>query len=156
MRRSRGCISTARVRTNEAHQAGGDGAHCRPKEGVNEAAAAWLQHYFDWFRHNVVALHWTEEALVHHELGYAGTAYLLIEHALHGLSLVDLKTMRFSQRAERRKRRSQRESTCHPQALQVVVLPTGGVSAGIGPAGAVHQSHRELGGAVGTDRARVD
>src|SRR5512137_1913836 len=32
-------------------------------------AAAWLQHYLSWYRSSVVALRWTEEVLVHHELG---------------------------------------------------------------------------------------
>ena len=58
-------------------------------------AVAWLHHYLAWYRSNVVALRWTEEVLVHHDLGYAGTADLLIEHQAHGLALVDLKTMKF-------------------------------------------------------------
>ena len=57
-------------------------------------AAAWLHHYFAWFRRNVVSLRWTEAVLVNHDLGYAGTADLLIEHREHGPCLVDLKTMK--------------------------------------------------------------
>lgn len=57
-------------------------------------AAEWLRLYRDWFQANAVALRWTEEVLVHHELGYAGTADLLIEHQVHGLTLVDLKTLK--------------------------------------------------------------
>lgn len=54
--------------------------------------APWLRHYRDWYQANVVVLHWTERVLVNLELGYAGTADLLIEHPIHGLTLVDLKT----------------------------------------------------------------
>lgn len=57
-------------------------------------AAAWLHHYFAWYRRNVVSLRWTEAVLVNHDLGYAGTADLLIDHAVHGPTLVDLKTMK--------------------------------------------------------------
>ena len=57
-------------------------------------AAAWLHHYCAWYRRNVVTLRWTEAVLVNHNLGYAGTADLLIDHAVHGPCLVDLKTMK--------------------------------------------------------------
>jgi hypothetical protein len=43
-------------------------------------------------RANCVRVLWTEQVLVNKELGYAGTADLLIEHATHGVTLVDLKT----------------------------------------------------------------
>ena len=59
-------------------------------------AAAWLHHYFAWYRRNVVSLRWTEAVLVNHDMGYAGTADLLIDHAVHGLTLVDLKTQKIS------------------------------------------------------------
>jgi hypothetical protein len=55
-------------------------------------AAAWLGHYRDWFQTKVRRVHWTEKVLVHQEWGYAGTADLLIEHVVHGLTLVDFKT----------------------------------------------------------------
>jgi len=55
-------------------------------------AAEWLRHYRDWFQANALAVHWTEKVLVHQEWGFAGTADLLIEHAAHGLTLVDFKT----------------------------------------------------------------
>lgn len=58
-------------------------------------AAAWLQHYRVWYQGNAALLNWTEKVLVQGELGYAGTADLLIDHAVHGLTLVDLKTMKF-------------------------------------------------------------
>ena len=61
---------------------------------AEHVAAAWLHHYFDWFRRNVVTLRWTEEVLVNLAMGYAGTADLLIEHREHGPCLVDLKTMK--------------------------------------------------------------
>jgi hypothetical protein len=54
--------------------------------------APWLNLYRDWFQANCVRLLWTEQVLVNTELGYAGTADLLIEHQAHGLTLVDLKT----------------------------------------------------------------
>ena len=57
-------------------------------------AAEWLRHYRDWYQVNALALHWTERVLVHPEGCYAGTADLLIEHPVHGLTLVDLKTMK--------------------------------------------------------------
>jgi len=57
-----------------------------------EALAPWLSLYRDWFQANCVRLLWTEQVLVNAELGYAGTADLLIEHQAHGLTLVDLKT----------------------------------------------------------------
>jgi len=60
--------------------------------------AEWLRHYRDWYQTNALALRWTEKVLVCQELGYAGTADLLIEHAVHGLALVDLKTMKFPKR----------------------------------------------------------
>ena len=58
-------------------------------------AAAWLVHYRDWYQANAFVLRWTEKVLVHPEGCYAGTADLLIEHPVHGLTLVDLKTMKF-------------------------------------------------------------
>ena len=56
--------------------------------------SAWLDLYRDWFQANVVRLAWTEQRVVSSLFGYAGTADLLIEHKLHGLCLVDLKTMK--------------------------------------------------------------
>ncbi|HNT14166.1 MAG TPA: hypothetical protein PKO21_04810 [Verrucomicrobiota bacterium] len=60
--------------------------------------SAWLNKYRDWYQANALVLRWTEKVLVHPEWGYAGTADLLIEHPVHGLTLVDLKTMKFPQR----------------------------------------------------------
>ena len=57
-------------------------------------AAGWLKHYRCWYQGNALALRWTERVLVHPEGCYAGTADLLIEHPVHGLTLVDLKTMK--------------------------------------------------------------
>ena len=54
--------------------------------------SAWLNRYRDWFQANALTTRWTEKVLVHQEWGYAGTADLLIEHAAHGLTLVDFKT----------------------------------------------------------------
>ena len=54
--------------------------------------APWLNYYRDWFQANCVRLLWTERVLVNAELGYAGTADLLMEHQAYGLTLVDLKT----------------------------------------------------------------
>lgn len=52
----------------------------------------WLNRYRDWYQANALTLKWTEKVLVCIGLGYAGTADLLIEHPVHGLTLVDLKT----------------------------------------------------------------
>ena len=57
-----------------------------------DEVAPWLNHFRDWFQANCVRLIWTERVLVNRELGYAGTADLLIEHQAHGLTLVDLKS----------------------------------------------------------------
>lgn len=54
--------------------------------------AAWLNLHRDWFQANCVRMVWTERVLVNSELGYAGTADLLVEHQEHGLTLVDYKT----------------------------------------------------------------
>ncbi len=54
--------------------------------------AAWLNLHRDWFQANCVRVLWTERVLVNTELGYAGTADLLVEHQEHGLTLVDYKT----------------------------------------------------------------
>lgn len=54
--------------------------------------AAWLNLHRDWFQANCVRVVWTERVLVSSELGYAGTADLLVEHQQHGLTLVDYKT----------------------------------------------------------------
>jgi len=59
-------------------------------------AAEWLRHYRDWYQANALTLYWTERVLVGTGLGYAGTADLLIDHAVHGPTLVDLKTMKVS------------------------------------------------------------
>lgn len=56
--------------------------------------SSWLNRYRDWYQANALGLRWTEKVLVHPEWGYAGTADLLIEHPVHGLTLVDLKTMK--------------------------------------------------------------
>jgi hypothetical protein len=62
--------------------------------------AAWLSLHRDWFQANCVRVVWTERVLVNAELGYAGTADLLIEHQAHGLTLVDYKTQGMRRRAE--------------------------------------------------------
>jgi hypothetical protein len=54
--------------------------------------AVWLDQYRAWFQANCVRLVWTERVLVNAELGYAGTADLLMEHQEYGLTLVDYKT----------------------------------------------------------------
>jgi hypothetical protein len=54
--------------------------------------AAWLNRHRDWFQANCIRTVWTERVLVSVELGYAGTADLLVEHQQHGLTLVDYKT----------------------------------------------------------------
>ncbi len=54
--------------------------------------ASWLNLHRDWFQANCVRVVWTERVLVNTELGYAGTADLLVEHQQHGLTLVDYKT----------------------------------------------------------------
>ena len=58
----------------------------------SDRLAPWLNLYRDWYQANCVRLLWTEQALVNAELGYAGTADLLMEHQAYGLTLVDLKT----------------------------------------------------------------
>jgi hypothetical protein len=65
---------------------------------LQHPAADWLWHYRDWYQANARALRWTEKVLVQQEWGYAGTADLLIDHAVHGLTLVDLKTMKGASR----------------------------------------------------------
>lgn len=59
-----------------------------------EVISPWLNCYRDWFQENVLSCRWTEQRAVSLEFGYAGTADLLIEHRLHGLCLVDLKTIK--------------------------------------------------------------
>ena len=59
-------------------------------------AADWLDHYRVWYQGNATLLHWTERVLVHPEGCYAGTADLLINHAVHGPTLVDIKTQKIS------------------------------------------------------------
>jgi len=54
--------------------------------------AAWLNLHRGWFQANCVRVVWTERVLVNVELGYAGTADLLVEHQAYGLTLVDYKT----------------------------------------------------------------
>ena len=54
--------------------------------------AAWLNRHRDWFQANCVRMVWTERVLVNADLGYAGTADLLVEHHRCGLTLVDYKT----------------------------------------------------------------
>jgi hypothetical protein len=63
--------------------------------------AAWLNRHRDWFQANCVRVVWTERVLVNTELGYAGTADLLVEHQQHGLTLVDYKTQGLSSRPPR-------------------------------------------------------
>ena len=58
--------------------------------------SSWLELYRDWFQENVNACRWTEQRVVSNQFGYAGTADLLIEHKVHGLCLVDLKTMKIN------------------------------------------------------------
>src|SRR5512134_1075871 len=54
--------------------------------------APWLRLYRAWFQSNALSVVWTERALVNLSLGYAGTADLLIQHPVHGLTLVDIKS----------------------------------------------------------------
>jgi len=60
--------------------------------------SAWLNRYRDWFQENVLSCRWTEQRVVSNQFGYAGTADLLIVHKVHGLCLVDLKTMKSASR----------------------------------------------------------
>lgn len=57
-----------------------------------DPVAPWLNLFRDWYQANCVRLVWAEKALVNRALGYAGTGDLLIEHQVHGLTLVDLKS----------------------------------------------------------------
>jgi hypothetical protein len=57
-----------------------------------DVLAPWLRLYRDWFQANCLRLVWTERTLARPDLGFAGTADLLMEHQKHGLTLVDLKT----------------------------------------------------------------
>jgi hypothetical protein len=67
--------------------------------------AAWLNLHRDWFQANCIRVVWTERVLVSRELGYAGTADLLVEHQQHGLTLVDYKTQGGQKKAESGKRK---------------------------------------------------
>jgi hypothetical protein len=80
-----------------AFHAGAERLANTPTQEVDAAnpAADWLRHYREWYQGNVAQLHWTEKVLVNDALGYAGTADLFIQHAVHGPTLVDLKTMKF-------------------------------------------------------------
>src|SRR5215475_8412303 len=49
--------------------------------------AAWLTLHRDWFQASCIRTVWTERVLVNAELGYAGTADLLVEHQEYGLTL---------------------------------------------------------------------
>ena len=64
------------------------------KHGTGNPAADWLRYYRVWYQGNAALLNWTEKVLVNRATGYAGTADLFIEHAVHGPTLVDLKTMK--------------------------------------------------------------
>lgn len=57
--------------------------------------APWLQRYRDWFQVRCSRVHWAERVLVNPQLGYAGTADLLVDHQEHGLTLIDIKTQTF-------------------------------------------------------------
>jgi len=63
--------------------------------------AAWLERYHTWFLANCRRVVWAEQVLVNAELGYAGTADLLIEHVAYGWTLVDLKTQQVKAKAGR-------------------------------------------------------
>lgn len=54
--------------------------------------APWLKKIRQWHQANCARLVWAERTLVNLDIGYAGTADLLIEHQKHGLTLVDIKT----------------------------------------------------------------
>ena len=81
-------------------------------------AADWLKHYRCWYQGNALALRWTEKVLIHPEGCYAGTADLLIEHPVHGLTLVDLKTMKIKPGAKP----SPYKSWCYQLAAYRVAL----------------------------------
>ncbi len=69
------------------------------KMGTGDRAdllTSWLELYRDWFQENVLTCRWTEQRVVSNQFGYAGTADLLIEHKVHGLCIVDLKTMKIN------------------------------------------------------------
>ncbi len=76
--------------------------------------AAWLGLHRDWFQANCVRVVWTERILVNAELGYAGTADLLMEHQAHGLTLVDYKTQ--GGKSEIRNRKSEMGGGWKPRA----------------------------------------
>jgi len=59
---------------------------------AKDPQAPWLSLYRDWYQENIEQLVWTERTLVCAEVGFAGTADLLVEHQQHGLTLVDYKT----------------------------------------------------------------
>jgi hypothetical protein len=76
--------------------------------------AAWLSLHRDWFQANCVRVVWTERVLVNAELGYAGTADLLVEHQAHGLTLVDYKTQ--GAKSEMRNQKSEMGGGWKPRA----------------------------------------
>jgi hypothetical protein len=80
--------------------------------------AAWLNLHRDWFQANCARLLWTERVLVNREMGYAGTADLLIEHQQHGLTLVDYKTQGGRQGAEAGGQRSVWRPRAYPSWCQ--------------------------------------
>jgi len=79
-----------------------------------EVISPWLTRYRDWFQENVLTCRWTEQRAVCTELGYAGTADLLIEHKVHGLCLVDLKTIKGASRTGERGQGTARSTTLKP------------------------------------------
>jgi hypothetical protein len=58
----------------------------------SDSLAGWLRLYRHWYQANGLCAVWTERVLVNLTGGYAGTADLLVEHPVHKLALLDLKT----------------------------------------------------------------
>ena len=61
--------------------------------------AAWLNLFRDWFRASCARLLYVGKPLVNRRLGYAGRGDFLMEHKVHGLTLVDLRAQGVTERA---------------------------------------------------------
>lgn len=115
-------VSDSRSRTQSATDFGSTFHHAAERVVMTlevdpaNPVAAWLNHYRDWCQANVVRVLWTERVLVNTGLGYAGTADLLIEHAQHGLTLIDLKTQGVKVAANGVRKPSAYKSWCYQLA----------------------------------------
>jgi len=62
---------------------------------IHGESSPWMEQYRDWFDENITEVISSEETVVNHDHGYAGTMDMVADHREHGIVVIDFKTQKF-------------------------------------------------------------